>query len=134
MVMGKNEKKLEKIEKENEVLVKKLNKRQQVKGLWFEFLKFLKEFSVIGIAIGLVIGNAVTALVQNIVSGIITPLIQLIIPSGVLKDLNYEVNGVKFAIGPVINSLINFAVVALFMFLLAKVVFRNKEVTRELLK
>jgi len=49
--------------------------RDFIKGL----LAFLKEYSVIGLAIGLIIGQASKDLVDAMVNGLFMPLIQLII-------------------------------------------------------
>lgn len=109
-------------------------KRAHFNAFVKDFLKFLKEYSVIGIAMGLVIGAAVNTLVQSIVSGLITPFIQLIAPADFLKNLSYKVDGVTFAIGPIINALINFLIVALLFFLFTRVFLKKKEITKDSFK
>jgi hypothetical protein len=47
-----------------------------------EFLEFLKEYKVIGLAIGFVMGAAATDLVKSIVSNLIMPLVTPFIPGG----------------------------------------------------
>ena len=45
-----------------------------------EFLSFLNEYSVVGIAVGIVMGNAVSKLVTSIVSDLVMPFLGIMIP------------------------------------------------------
>lgn len=100
-------------------------------GFKQEFTGFLWEFSVMGLAIGVVIGGAVNAFVSTLVQGILTPLIQLVIPSETLKSLTYQYNGVTFSFGPFLNAFINLLLVALIVFLAVKfLIFRGGKIER----
>jgi len=123
----------EKLKIKDSKLVEKITTHPKVgtaKGFANEFMEFLREYSILGIAMGLVIGGAVTTLVQSIVNGLITPLIQLIVPAGLLKDLVYTVGTVEFKIGPVIDALLNFIIVALLFFIFVKVIFKKDKVSK----
>ncbi|MBS1267234.1 MAG: Large-conductance mechanosensitive channel [Candidatus Woesearchaeota archaeon] len=63
-------------------------------GFKDEFLEFLKEYKVIGLAIAFIIGAAATALVKSLVDNIIMPLITPLIPGGNWKTA-------KLVLGPV---------------------------------
>lgn len=54
------------------------NKR--VKGLKEDFIKFIKSYGVLGVAIGIVMGQAVAKVITVIVEGLIMPVIELILP------------------------------------------------------
>lgn len=92
-----------------------------------EFMKFLKEYGVIGLAIGVIIGSKAGELVKSIVDGLLMPVVGLVLPSG---DWQKLVVG-PFQIGVVLASLINFVIVAFLVFLFAKKVLREEQVTKK---
>ena len=92
-----------------------------------DFMKFLKEYSVIGLAIGVIIGSKAGELVKAIVDGLLMPVIGMVLPSGDWQSL---VVG-PFAIGIVLAALINFVVVAWMVFIFAKKVLKEETVTKK---
>jgi len=85
-----------------------------------EFLEFLKDYSVIQLAVGVVIGNAVKELVSSLANNIIMPLVGIFTPSGAWRDIMFSIAGSEFKVGLLISSLIDFIIVALVVFLVAK--------------
>lgn len=92
-----------------------------------DFMKFLKEYSVIGLAIGVIIGSKAGELVKAIVDGLMMPLVGLVLPSG---DWQSMVVG-PFAIGIVLAALINFIIVAWMVFIFAKKVLKEDTVAKK---
>lgn len=92
-----------------------------------EFMKFLKEYGVIGLAIGVIIGSKAGELVKSIVDGLLMPIIGLVLPSG---DWQQLVVG-PFQIGIVLAALINFVVVAFIVFMFAKQVLKEDSVSKK---
>jgi len=92
-----------------------------------EFMKFLKEYSVIGLAIGVIIGSKAGELVKAIVDGLMMPLVGMVLPSG---DWHTLMVG-PFAVGIVLAALINFIIVAWLVFLFAKKVLREDAVGKK---
>jgi large conductance mechanosensitive channel len=92
-----------------------------------EFMKFLKEYGVIGLAIGVIIGSKAGELVKAIVDGLLMPIVGLVLPSG---DWQKLVVG-PFQVGVVLASLINFIIVAFLVFLFAKKVLREEQVSKK---
>ena len=92
-----------------------------------EFTKFLKEYGVIGLAIGVIIGSKAGELVKTIVDGLLMPIVGLVLPSG---DWQKWAIG-PFQIGPVLAALINFVIVAFLVFLFAKHVLKEEQVTKK---
>ena len=82
-----------------------------------EFMDFIREKGVIGLAVGIVIGTAVTALVQAVVDGLIDPLIGSLLP-GVddLKQATFSVGGSVYSWGAVTSALIDFIIIAAVIF------------------
>jgi len=95
----------------------------KIRDIKDEFMVFLWEYSVVGLAIGVIIGGAVNAFVQSFVNGVLTPLIQVIFPFQEIKNLAYTYNGVTFSFGPLISAFLNLLLVAMIIFLSVKFLF-----------
>jgi large conductance mechanosensitive channel len=98
-----------------------------------EFMKFLKEYSVIGLAIGVIIGSKAGELVKTIVDGLLMPFLEPILSAagGEWQTAKFAIGPFNFAVGAIISALINFLVVAFLVFLFAKHVLREEAVTKK---
>lgn len=89
-----------------------------------EFLEFVRDKGVLGLAIGIIMGGAVTRLVNSIVENMINPLIGAVTgAAGNLNELAYKVpyTEIVFKWGAFLSSLIDFiAVVAVIYFVFVK--------------
>lgn len=96
-----------------------------------QFMGFLKTFGIIGLAIAFVIGAASSKLITAFVNDLINPLVGLALPSGNLKELSYNVtNSITgatstFAYGDLIANIIDFAIIAMLVFVMYKILSRN---------
>jgi large conductance mechanosensitive channel len=97
-----------------------------------EFMKFLKEYGVIGLAIGVIIGSKAGELVKAIVDGLLMPFVEPILAAagGDWQTAKLAVGPFHFAVGAVISSGINFLIVAFLVFLFAKKVLKAEEVKK----
>lgn len=89
------------------------------------FIKFLRKYSVIGLALAVVIGGAVNKLTDAIATGILTPLISLLLPDNAFKNFVFTINGSVFQIGLVIDALLNFVIIAFVIYLVVRLVIRE---------
>lgn len=96
-----------------------------------EFLDFLKQYGVIGLAIAVVIGGKLNEFVSSLVNDLLMPLVfQPALQAAHVDDirkLNY--NGVLY--GKVIGSAIDFLIVALIVFCIAKMILRESQVAKK---
>ena len=79
-----------------------------------EFITFIREKGVLGLAVGIIMGGAVTKLVTSFVENLINPFIGAITgAAGNLTSLSYTVpmTHVTFMFGAFISSLIDFVAV-----------------------
>jgi large conductance mechanosensitive channel protein len=91
------------------------------KGFWAEFLGFISEYKVLGLAVGFIIGLYLGTLVQALVKDLLLPAIGLAIPG--MKDLApfaVKVMSQTFGIGDFLVALITFIIVALVVFFIVK--------------
>lgn len=94
-----------------------------------EFRTFLKEYGVIGLALGVIIGSKAGELVTAVVEGLLMPPIGMVLSR---SGTNWQTLMVgPFAIGKVIAALINFIIVALFVFWASKLLLREATVAKK---
>lgn len=95
--------------------------------MWKEFKEFISKGNVIDLAIGLIMGSAFTAIVNAIVDGILMPIISGLTAGVDYEDLAVNFFGAKLQIGSVINAVITFLIIALFLFLIVKALNKAKK-------
>ena len=99
-----------------------------MKKLLQEFKEFAFRGNVIDMAVGVVIGSAFTAIVTSIVDDLFTPLIALVTGSvdfsALVVKLGEGFDAPQLAVGNLIQTIINFLLVALCIFMFIK--FINK--------
>lgn len=96
-----------------------------------EFFDFLREYKVIALAIAFVMGVASTALIKSLVDNIIMPVITPFIPGGAWKTATFILGPFVIGWGPFLGELLNFAIIALVIFLIAKNIMKEEKVTKK---
>lgn len=98
-----------------------------------EFTDFLKQYGVIGLAIAVIIGGKLNDLVTAMVSGLLMPIVGRITATagGDWRDWKPELIGIKFEMGKVIGSGIDFLIVAFIVFWMAKKILKEETVTKK---
>lgn len=96
-----------------------------------EFLAFLKQYGVIGLAIAVIIGGKANALVTALVDGILMPIVTFFIPGGAWRTATLNLGPVHFLLGPVLGAGLDFVIVAWFVFWFSKWVLKEQTVTRK---
>ena len=91
-----------------------------------EFMDFLKEFKVIGLAVAITIGLAATQFVKALVDYIIMPIITPFIPGGAWQQATFTFWKITLSWGAFLGALINFVVIALAVFLIVKKLIERK--------
>ncbi len=96
-----------------------------------EFIGFLKEYGVIGLAIAVIIGGKMNELVSSVVNDLLMPLVfQPALKAAAVDDIRkLSYNGILY--GKVIGTAIDFVIVALVVFLIAKFILREASVKKK---
>lgn len=89
-------------------------------GFMDEFMQFLNKHKVIGLAVAFIIGAAASKLVSALVQDIVMPIISALTPSGDWRAITLQAGPVKFLIGDFAGALIDFAIIALVIFMVVK--------------
>lgn len=96
-----------------------------------EFVDFLKQYGVIGLAIAVIVGGKLNALVDAVVKELLMPFIGLLIPGGDWRNLAITVGETKFGVGPILAALVDFVIVAFVIFLLSKKLLADKSAEKK---
>ena len=96
-----------------------------------EFIAFLKQYGVIGLAIAVIVGGKANALVTTLVDGVLMPIVAFFIPGGAWRTATLDMGSVHFLLGPIIGAGIDFLVVAWLVFWFSKKVLKEQTVTKK---
>ncbi|MFH1697119.1 MAG: MscL family protein [Candidatus Diapherotrites archaeon] len=94
-------------------------------GFANEFMDFMKKYQVIGLAVAFVIGAASSKLVTAVVNDIVMPIVGVLVPGGDWRSAVLQIGPVNFLIGDLFGALIDFAIIALVVFLAVKYIMRE---------
>lgn len=89
------------------------------KGVVNEFIDFISQYKVLGLAVAFILGIYIGEVIKALVNSFIMPLIEIPLPGIGGTDVVYE-----FAAGPIINSIITFIIVAFVVFVIVKIATR----------
>lgn len=95
-----------------------------------EFMGFLKQYGVIGLAIAVIIGGKLNLLVTSVVNDLLTPLIfqPALKAAGVENIYQLGWNGIMY--GKVVGAFIDFFIVAFIVFIFAKKIMKEETVAK----
>jgi large conductance mechanosensitive channel len=88
-------------------------------GMLKEFKEFATKGNVMDLAVAVIMGGAFGAIITALTDKILMPLIGSFIGKS-FESLTAEINGVSIQYGAFIQAIINFVLIALFLFLLIK--------------
>lgn len=86
-----------------------------------EFKEFALKGNMIDLAIGIIIGSSFNAIVNSIVNDILMPIFGIILGGKDFSGLAITIGEAQIKYGMLIQSLINFVIIAFCLFLLVKV-------------
>lgn len=95
-----------------------------------EFIQFLKQYGVVGLAIAVIIGGKLNELVSSVVNDLFMPLVfQPALKAANVEDIRkLSFNGILY--GKVIGATIDFLIVAVVVFLIAKFILKEESVAK----
>lgn len=96
--------------------------KEKVGGFVAEFKEFALKGNVIDMAVGVIVGGAFKSIVTSLVDNIITPAMGLLLGGVSFADLSYVVGEAEIKYGAFIQTVIDFFIIALSIFVFIKVV------------
>lgn len=95
------------------------------KGMRKEFVNFLEQYKVLGLAVAFILGLYLGAVVQSLVKDLIMPVIGLVAPGlGNLATYSTTFRSQIFGLGDFAVAVITFIIVALVIFIIVKIATR----------
>jgi large conductance mechanosensitive channel len=96
-----------------------------------EFIDFLKQYGVVGLAIAVIIGGKLNTLISSTVDGILMPFVTFFIPGGAWRTATLDIGPFHFLLGPFFGALIDFIIVAFMVFYFAKKILKEEKVSKK---
>jgi large conductance mechanosensitive channel len=96
-----------------------------------EFKAFIARGNVIDLAVGVIIGGAFGKIVSSLVNDVIMPLIGIISGGIDLKELSIVVGDAKIVYGSFIQSVLDFIIIAICIFVIIKLLSKFKRKKEE---
>lgn len=93
-----------------------------MKNMIQEFKTFISRGNVIDLAVGVVVGNAFKDIVNSLVDNIIMPLVGIIIGGIDFSTLIFSILGVEIKFGLLLQSIVDFLIIAFCIFMAIKVI------------
>ena len=95
-----------------------------------EFIEFLKQYGVVGLAIAVIIGGKLNTFVTSLVDGLLMPIITFFIPGGEWRTATLNIGPIHLLPGLIIGAAIDFVIVAWVVFAIAKFILRETKVAK----
>ena len=105
-----------------------------MKNMVQEFKTFISRGNVVDLAVGVVVGNAFKDIVNSLVDNIIMPVVGILIGGIDFTTLSLTIWGVDVKFGLLLQSIVDFFIIAFCIFMAVKVVnklTKKKEETKE---
>ena len=96
-----------------------------------EFMTFLKNYGVIGLAIAVIIGGKANAMVTALVEGLLMPVVTAFIPGGEWREAAFSLGNITLTWGPFLGAVIDFVIVAWLIFMFSKKVMKEATVEKK---
>ena len=96
-----------------------------------EFVEFLKAYGVVGLAIAVIIGGKLNELIGSLVNDLVMPLVLKPALAAANVDDIRELSAGGVLYGKVLGATIDFFVVAVIVFLFAKLVLKEETVAKK---
>lgn len=94
-------------------------------------VEFLKENSVIGLAVGVIMAQTSKSVIDSIVNGLFTPLIGLVVPSSKIGNMMFQIRGVKFDFGSIISAALSFVITMTVLYILVKKLLKQDDLLKK---
>lgn len=98
--------------------------KKETKNFITEFKEFIQRGNVMDMAVGIIVGSAFTAIVTSLVNDMLMPLIGMILKGINISGLSVTIGTATLKYGNFIQSIINFLLISLCVFILIRMISR----------
>jgi len=93
---------------------------EKPEGFIANFLSFLENKGVVGLAIAVIIGGAASGLVSALVADILMPIITFFIPGGAWRTYELVIGPIVLMLGHFVSVLVDFFIISLVVYIMMK--------------
>lgn len=97
---------------------------EQVKRIKEDFLKFIKSYGILGVAIGIVMGQAVAKVITVIVEGLVMPILEVVLLGNHWQEVILHLGKINIKLGVIIAALIDFFAISAVIFFLVRYILK----------
>lgn len=94
-----------------------------------EFVDFLKEYKIISLAMAFIMGSASTSLINSLVKDMVMPILTPLLSAKTWSDAVLTLGPIHVKYGSFLAELLNFTILALVVFFIAKKILKDEKVT-----
>ena len=110
-----------KVDERKEKIMKNAKEAKEKSGKFVnDFKSFIARGNVVDLAVGVVIGSAFGKIVSSVVDDILMPIIGVLIGGIDFSSLSVKVGEATISYGKFVQNVIDFLIIALFVFLIVK--------------
>jgi large conductance mechanosensitive channel len=98
-----------------------------------EFVEFLRKTNALALAVAVIIGAAIGKVVSSVVSDLLMPIVSLFVGGGEWRAMKIPLKTAPdgkvlsaLAVGSFLGSVVDFAIIAFFVFVITKALLREK--------
>lgn len=95
-----------------------------------DFIEFMKEYGIMGLALAVVIGTATKDLVSSLVDDMVMPVVEIFLPGGDWQTAVTVVGPVEFRTGHFLASALDFLIIAVLIYLFVRYALKKEEVEK----
>lgn len=85
-----------------------------------EFFKFLKEYKIVSLAVAFIMGEASSSLISSLVKDVLLPIAAPLLSIETFEKAAIHIGPVSIAYGTFLADIINFAILAFLIFIIAR--------------
>ena len=100
-------------------------------GVFREFIDFIEEYKIMGLAVAFILSTASLTLIKSLVDNIIMPIITPFIPQGAWKAATFSMGPIVISWGLFLGELINFTIIAFAVFFIVRQLQRTKNLIKK---
>jgi len=93
---------------------------EKPKGFLANFLTFLENKGIIGLAIAVIIGGAASGLISALVSDILMPIITFFIPGGAWRTYEQVIGPIVLQLGHFVGVFVDFFIISIVVYVMMK--------------
>jgi len=90
-------------------------------------LKFLKEYSVLGMAIGVITAQVAKDLIDALVKGLFMPFLNLFLPQDKFQNFVWTIKDSTFDFTLIINTALTFIIVMIVLYIIVKKILKQEK-------